>query len=638
MNRTYLFITVLALVMGASATMAQGQARKPLLFEVSDAALRMDSAMQAKYDAIQSNDASEVIWKRIITINETAFEDALKDSVVYVPIADSVCKVNLTHVSFDDNNGIKGVVGEAADIPLISNFCFIISQEGFSGVMRLERPYGYYYMINELDTEHSILVLRRSKITSWECGTGKNTNERNHGIESRGAIEGSCSEASPCTVRVLIVYTQSSLSNLGNTVQQTKTSAELLINDIYSSSQITNVRISVVGTIKTDYSEGSDSYDLSLNKLRYDGSQFSAYSAIDEVFSARDALGADLVVLLLRTIPLNGVRGIATGLDAATGNANNAFCVVDAGTLYLDGFTTLAHEIGHNSGAKHDDDLSNDLPYAYGHGYKFSIGSTLYGTIMATGFWQQGTGQNGYVGIGKFSNPNLTYFGVPIGTAADHNVARLHNEMGSVICGYRTKATSGYLNKPITTEGVFYAEATNDIRNDASFLATSGSDVRFTAGSKVTLKTGFRAATGSKFVAKIGTGASASEGLSTAPNGIVATQFSATAEAEQPEKPALQRTEGEETSLLPTEFALFQNYPNPFNPTTTIRYALPRSTKVVLVVYDVLGRKAMELVNETKAAGFYEVSLNASRLASGTYFYRLQAGEYVETRKMVVMK
>lgn len=628
---------MLALLWGASApVMGQGQAPKPLLFEVSDAALRMDSAMQAKFDAIQSSDASEVIWKRIITINKTAFEDALKDSVVYVPIADSVCKVNLTYVSVDDDKGIKGAVGEAADIPLISNFLFIISQDGFSGVMRLERPYGYLYMINELDKEHSILVLRRSKITSWECGTGKNTNERNHGIESRSATEGSCSEASPCTVKVLIVYTQASLSNLGNTIQQTKTSAELLINDTYSSSQITNVRISVVGTMKTDYNEGSDAYDLSLNKLRYDGSTFSVYSAMDEVFSARDALGADLVVLLLRTIPLNGVRGIATGLEAAAGNANNAFCVVDAGTLYLDGFTTLAHEIGHNFGAKHDDDLSNDLPYAYGHGYKFSIGSTLYGTIMATGFWQQGTGQNGYVGVGKFSNPNLTYFGVPIGTAADHNVARLHNEMGSVICGYRTKATSGYLNKPITTEGVFYAEATNDIRNDASFLALSGSDVRFEAGSKVTLKTGFRASTGSKFVAKIGTGASASDGLTVAPSAIVAAR-TATAEADLPEK----RTATEsisEGSALPTEFSLFQNYPNPFNPTTTIRYALPRSAKVVLVVYDVLGRKAMELVNETKAAGFYEVPLNASRLASGTYFYRLQAGEYVETKKMVVVK
>ncbi len=88
----------------------------------------------------------------------------------------------------------------------------------------------------------------------------------------------------------------------------------------------------------------------------------------------------------------------------------------------------------------------------------------------------------------------------------------------------------------------------------------------------------------------------------------------------------------------PTAFALFQNYPNPFNPTTTIRYALPRSAKVVLAVYDVLGRKAMELVNETKGAGFYEVSLNASRLSSGTYFYRLQAGEYVETRKMALVK
>ncbi len=89
---------------------------------------------------------------------------------------------------------------------------------------------------------------------------------------------------------------------------------------------------------------------------------------------------------------------------------------------------------------------------------------------------------------------------------------------------------------------------------------------------------------------------------------------------------------------LPTKFALAQNYPNPFNPTTAIAYELPRTAKVVLKVYDVLGREVATLVNQEQAAGRYVQSFNASNLASGIYFYRLQAGNFVETKKMMLVK
>jgi hypothetical protein len=77
---------------------------------------------------------------------------------------------------------------------------------------------------------------------------------------------------------------------------------------------------------------------------------------------------------------------------------------------------------------------------------------------------------------------------------------------------------------------------------------------------------------------------------------------------------------------LPKQFLLEQNYPNPFNPTTSINYQLPIDSDVRLEVYDLLGRKVMTLVNATQVAGTYSVQLNAALLASGVYFYRLQAG------------
>jgi hypothetical protein len=89
---------------------------------------------------------------------------------------------------------------------------------------------------------------------------------------------------------------------------------------------------------------------------------------------------------------------------------------------------------------------------------------------------------------------------------------------------------------------------------------------------------------------------------------------------------------------LPFEFALFQNFPNPFNPTTKINYEIPKLSFVTLNVYNVLGSEVTTLVNEKKAPGTYVVEFDGSNLSSGIYFYRMQAGDYVETKKMVLLR
>ena len=89
---------------------------------------------------------------------------------------------------------------------------------------------------------------------------------------------------------------------------------------------------------------------------------------------------------------------------------------------------------------------------------------------------------------------------------------------------------------------------------------------------------------------------------------------------------------------LPGDFALAQNYPNPFNPTTTIRYALPSRSHVTLTVFNTLGQQVATMVNETQGAGYHEVKFDGSGLASGVYFYRLKAGEYVATKRLLVVR
>jgi hypothetical protein len=89
---------------------------------------------------------------------------------------------------------------------------------------------------------------------------------------------------------------------------------------------------------------------------------------------------------------------------------------------------------------------------------------------------------------------------------------------------------------------------------------------------------------------------------------------------------------------LPESAMLFQNYPNPFNPATTIRFDLPKSGKVQLIVYDILGRKVATLMNKKMPPGRYDVTWNAANFGSGLYFYQLQAGNFVEVRKMLLVK
>jgi hypothetical protein len=89
---------------------------------------------------------------------------------------------------------------------------------------------------------------------------------------------------------------------------------------------------------------------------------------------------------------------------------------------------------------------------------------------------------------------------------------------------------------------------------------------------------------------------------------------------------------------LPKSFLLNQNYPNPFNPTSIIRFQIKDSRLVILKVYDIIGKEVETLVNEKKSPGTYEVTFDGSRLSSGIYFYTLTAGDFKETKKLVLLK
>jgi hypothetical protein len=86
------------------------------------------------------------------------------------------------------------------------------------------------------------------------------------------------------------------------------------------------------------------------------------------------------------------------------------------------------------------------------------------------------------------------------------------------------------------------------------------------------------------------------------------------------------------------EYSLGQNYPNPFNPTTTINYSITSKGNVSLKVYDMLGKEVAVIVNEVKEAGNYSVTFNASELPSGIYFYNLTSGNFIQSKKLILLK
>lgn len=114
--------------------------------------------------------------------------------------------------------------------------------------------------------------------------------------------------------------------------------------------------------------------------------------------------------------------------------------------------------------------------------------------------------------------------------------------------------------------------------------------------------------------------------------------YKGSVESDYSNEASLVITDVENQEEIPTEYSISQNYPNPFNPATKIKFALPEPGLTKIIVYDFLGREIQTLINKELEAGYHEVNINATNLSSGVYFYRIQSGDFIQTKKMILMK
>lgn len=158
------------------------------------------------------------------------------------------------------------------------------------------------------------------------------------------------------------------------------------------------------------------------------------------------------------------------------------------------------------------------------------------------------------------------------------------------------------------------------------YIINSGGTVNMEVGNYILLKDGFHAKTGSSFVAKITASDDKKDDI-----GFVSTN----------EKTMISSIN--KTNHIPAEYTLTQNYPNPFNPSTMIQYGLKENVNVKITVYDILGRIVKSLVNENQDAGYKSVIWDGtnnfgSSVATGLYIYKIEAGSFIDSKKMLFLK
>jgi peptidyl-Asp metalloendopeptidase len=359
----------------------------------------------------------------------------------------------------------------------------------------IETTNGVFSVMTIGNNEYAIVQIDHSKLKEG-CGQlqykgpsnanyGKNLNVEIDVTKSSAQV---ATRAYSCKVRVLVAYTPSAMSSVSN-IENIVLTAVAYTNESFSNSGI-NYQIELAYAGLTNYTQSN--FRMDLQRVRINGDGY-----MDEIHGLRDKYSADVVVLLIND---PNYCGMASDIYVAAGAA---FCVVstweDCATTYY----SFGHEIGHLVGCDHDPATSSNSPFPYGHGYVSPVGTNnRWRTVMA-----YGNECNYCPRVAYWSNPYINYpaiGGIPTGTVATHNNARVWNEQAPRVMAFRQPDNNITLTSSDVNNST-YADvvAKQTITTNGTVNFSGGSNLSLRAGSSITLMPGFSVAAGVKFSATI---------------------------------------------------------------------------------------------------------------------------------------
>ncbi len=413
-----------------------------------------------------------------------------------------------------------------------------------------------------------------------------------------------------CHTNILVAYTPEAYDVRGGVsdINDDIKLAVQLANESYENSQI-NQRVNLVRTVLTNYME---SHTTQVAYLKYHGNQQFPTDLIrlqnkndgymDELHSLREIYSADMVVLIVGN---SGFAGVGRVIYAEA--KEEAFCMVEANGTYLTSNYTFAHELGHLMGARHDYGAHNNyynIPFAYGHGFCYSPGS--WRTIMSYN-------SCGASRINYWSNPNVTYGGVAMGTTSREDNARVLDETEIEMKNLVVTPTNYYMTDDNIVDEYDIADlvAFEKLDVESTYIIEPNAEVTFRAGNEIRIGPGFQAKSGSEFHAFIDNVNCSSSSKQSFENSENVINYS------------------DKLTLSP----------NPTSGKALATVEIGERSICSLVLLDNLGKEVIVIFKDKELSpGTYQYDLESDNLSSGVYLCVLRIGNSLHSEKLVYLK
>ena len=389
-------------------------------------------------------------------------------------------------------------------------------------------------------------------------------------------------------IKVLVLYT-SAAANSVNNIYNTVLLAEEESNLSFVNSGV-NCKIEIVYIGKTDYEETNSTTDKNRFKTTDDG-------YMDEVHILRERYAADICVLLVNYS--DGICGDAYTIKA---QRDEAFCVVTA-LGCATGYYSFIHEIGHLIGCRHNpENDTNSSPYEYGHGYIYPDGG--WRTIMAYSTYCSGCIRKQY-----WSNPSITYNGVPMGTTDRCNNAKVWNIRYGEVGAFENISSNVTITSATIPSSLNYGfiEANSNVGTNGNVSLHSGQSLTIKAGDEIVFSDGFEALVGSELNAYI-------------------SQHPATLYATAPTPPSIVVAPVRHIDAIEKKNTVVL-YPNPTMDEINIRTNGEEFPSKIIIM-DIMGRPIMKFDNPTEV-------INISQVSTGTYFIEIVFINHSERFKII---